>query len=149
MEERFMDKEYTCYCGLYCKNCAVKVKVEPASKVLYEEMIKAGFEEIMHLIPGGDKFWPFLKSMASDGVCISCRKGSGNPGCTIRICAIEKGVEMCAMCESYPCDKFTAFSKIYSVLEHDNTFLRKEGFAAWSELQDERHARCFTYSNEK
>jgi len=34
-----MDIIYTCYCG----NCAVKVKVGPASKVLYEEMKKSGF----------------------------------------------------------------------------------------------------------
>ena len=27
-----MNKEYICYCGLYCGNCAVKVKVEPAEK---------------------------------------------------------------------------------------------------------------------
>lgn len=29
-----MDRKYSCYCGLYCENCAVKVKVEPAAKVL-------------------------------------------------------------------------------------------------------------------
>jgi len=34
-----MDTKYACYCGNY----AVKVKIEPASKVLYEEMEKAGF----------------------------------------------------------------------------------------------------------
>jgi hypothetical protein len=29
-----MGKRYACYCGLYCGNCAVKAKVEPAAKVL-------------------------------------------------------------------------------------------------------------------
>ena len=42
-----MDKKYACYCGLYCENCAVKVKVEPAAKVLYEEMNALGFGEII------------------------------------------------------------------------------------------------------
>ena len=46
-----MEKEYICYCGLYCGNYAVKVKVEPASKVLYEEMKKTGFEDIISMIP--------------------------------------------------------------------------------------------------
>ena len=36
-----MNKKYICYYGLYC---AVKAKVEPAAKVLYKEMKKAGFE---------------------------------------------------------------------------------------------------------
>jgi len=144
-----MDKKYICYCGLYCKNCAVKVKVEPASKILYEEMKKAGFEEIIHFIPDGDKFWSFLKGMAIEDVCISCKEGSGNPGCQVRICAQEKNVEMCAFCESYPCEKFVRFFERYPIVKHDNSVLLEEGIKAWSKLQDERRARAFTYTDEK
>jgi len=142
-----MDKKYTCYCGLYCGNCAVMAKVEPAAKVLFEEMKKAGFEDIIHFIPGGDGFWPFLKGMAEDGVCISCKDGSGNPGCAVRICAKEKGVEMCAFCQDYPCDKFTAFFSGYPVLEGDNALLREEGWDAWAKRQLDRRAQGFTYSD--
>jgi len=144
-----MNNNYNCYCGLYCKNCAVKVKVEPAAKVLYDEMKKAGFEEIMTMIPGGDGFWPFLKSMANEGVCISCREGSGNPGCAVRICAKEKNVEMCALCESYPCELFARYFEGYPILKQDNALLRTEGMEAWLKLQNERQARGFTYSDEK
>src|SRR5215469_12997391 len=108
-----MDKKYICYCGLYCKNCAVKVKVEPASKALYEEMKKAGFEDIIHFIPNGDVFWQFLKGMVDPGVCTSCKEGSGNPGCAVRICAKEKGARICALCESYPCERFDKFFEGY------------------------------------
>ena len=142
----YMNKKYTCYCGLYCENCAVKVKIEPASKILYEEMKKAGFEEIIHMIPDGDSFWTFLKAMAIDGVCISCRKGSGNPECAVRICAKEKNVEMCALCESYPCELFTSFFERYPILKHDNSVLREKGMDEWSKLQDERRKRGFTYT---
>ena len=138
-----------CYCGLYCENCAVKVKVEPASKILYEEMKKAGFEEIIHLIPDGDRFWSFLKSMVVHGVCVSCKEGSGNPGCAVRICAKEKNVEMCALCESYPCENFASFFEGYPVLKHDNSVLCEQGIDAWSKLQDERQARGFTYIGEE
>ena len=138
---------YACYCGLYCENCAVKAKVEPASKILYEEMKKAGFEEIIQFIPGGDGFWPFLKSMATDGLCISCKEGSGNPGCAVRICAKEKAVEMCAFCDSYPCEKFTVFFEGYPVLERDNALLREEGMDAWLKLQEKRRLAGFTYSD--
>ena len=141
-----MNKEYACYCGLYCENCAVKAKVAPASKILYQEMKKAGFEEIIHMIPGGDGFWPFLKDMAENGVCLSCKEGGGNPRCAVRICAKEKGIEMCALCDSYPCEKFTAFFEGYPVLKHDNAVLRDEGMDAWSKLQDERLAMGFTYT---
>ena len=86
-----MDKKYMCYCCLYCGNCAVKVKVEPASKILYDEMKKAGFEEIIQMIPDGDKFWAFLKGMV-DNLCVSCEDGSGNQGCAVRICAKNKNI---------------------------------------------------------
>ena len=142
-----MKKEYTCYCGLYCQNCAVKVKVEPASKTLFEEMKKAGFEDIMQFLPNGDTFWTFLKGMAIDGVCISCREGSGNPGCEVRKCAQEKNVEMCAFCKSYPCDLFTNYFEGYPVLKQDNAVLLEEGFEAWEKLQDERFEGGITYSD--
>jgi hypothetical protein len=142
-----MDKKYICYCGLYCGNCAVKVKVEPASKVLYDEMKKAGFEDILPMLPGGDHFWSFLQGMVQ-GVCISCQEGSGNPHCAVRTCAKEKNVEMCAICEDYPCALFARYFEGYPILKQDNALMRDEGMEAWSELQDERRACGFTYAGE-
>ncbi len=37
-----MDNKYIGYCGLYCENCVTKAKVEPAAKVLHDEMKQAG-----------------------------------------------------------------------------------------------------------
>jgi hypothetical protein len=144
-----MKEKYICYCGLYCENCAVKAKVEPAAKILYEEMKNAGFEDIIQMIPGGDSFLTFLTGWVKNGTCISCKEGGGNPGCAVRICAKEKNIEMCALCESYPCENFAKFFEGYSVLKHDNSLLREEGMDAWSKLQDERQARGFTYASEK
>jgi len=125
------------------------VKVAPTAKVLFEEMKKAGFEEIIHYIPGGDGFWPFLKGMVEDGICVSCRDGSGNPGCAVRVCAKEKDVEMCAFCSEYPCDRFAAFFAGYPRLEQDNALLRDKGWDAWANLQDDRQATGFSYSDDK
>jgi hypothetical protein len=112
-------------------------------------MKKAGFEEIIHFIPDGDRFWSFLKGMVLDGVCISCKEGSGNPGCRVRICAKEKNVEVRALCESYPCGHFERFFEGYPILQHDNSVLREKGMDAWSKLQDERKARGFTYADQE
>ena len=144
-----MKEEYICYCGLYCENCAVKAKIEPAAQVLHNEMKNAGFEEIIHLIPGGSGFWPFLKEMAENGTCVSCKGGSGNPGCAVRICAKEKGVEMCALCESYPCPTFDEFFKGYPTLQNDNNLIREKGMEEWAKLQDKRCAEKFTYTDNK
>lgn len=136
-----MDKKYACYCGLYCGNCAVKVKVEPAARVLYEEMAKLGFEEIMPFFPDGEKFWSFLKGMSTEGTCVSCKAESGNPACKIRLCAKEKNIEMCALCESYPCEHFSDFFEGYPFLKQDNLVLREKGWESWGELQDERQGK--------
>ena len=142
-----MDERYICYCGLYCENCAVKAKIWPASKTLYDEMTNAGFGEIIKYIPGGEGFWPFLKNMAERGLCGSCKEGGGNPGCVVRKCAKEKGLIMCAFCDSFPCENFTPFISNYPTLEQDNALAREKGLESWSKLQDERRAKGFTYTD--
>ncbi|MDR2972504.1 MAG: DUF3795 domain-containing protein, partial [Bacteroidales bacterium] len=108
---------------------------------------KAGFEVLTPMLPDGDKFWSFLKDMAENGVCISCKQGSGNPGCEIRKCAKEKNIEMCALCESYPCKYFAELLEACPILKDDNSVLREKGMIAWSKLQDERQAIGFTYTD--
>jgi hypothetical protein len=87
--------------------------------------------------------------MAEKGICTSCREGGGNPGCAIRICAKEKGVEMCALCESYPCERFSGLFDGYSMLKKDNALLRDQGMEAWLKMQEERRLRGFSYADEK
>jgi len=144
-----MNERYACYCGLYCGNCPVKARVYPAAERLYEEMIKAGFNEVVQLIPGGDGFWDFLKGMKESGICISCRDGDGNPGCEVRICAKEKGKEMCAFCEEYPCELFERYFEGYPILKKDNAFLREKGMGPWLKMQDGRRKKGYTYSDEE
>jgi hypothetical protein len=141
-----MDQRFMCFCGLYCENCAVKVNVHPAAVVLRNELSNTGFEEVAPKLPGGGEFWSFLNDMADNWVCLSCKEGSGNPDCAIRTCAREKEVDMCALCDSYPCGLFDNFTEGYPILEQDNALLRDKGIEEWSKLQDERRARGFTYS---
>ena len=141
-----MNKEYMCYCGLYCGNCAVKSKVEPAAKKLHKEMKEAGFEDIIHFLPDGEGFWSFLKAVSEEGACVSCQAGSGNPGCAMRVCAKEREVEMCAFCQDYPCEKFEEVFKAYSILQGDNAKLRENGTEEWGKMQDERCKIGFSYT---
>ena len=143
-----MKKEYICYCGLYCENCAVKARVFPAAQTLYGEMKAMNFEDIIQFFPGGDGFWAFLKEMAANGVCDSCKTGGGDPGCKVRLCAREKGVEACALCGEYPCGLFDEFFAGYPVLEKDNAVMRDKGMDEWAKLQDERRLEGFTYTSD-
>ena len=145
-----MDKinpKYIGYCGLYCGNCAFKVKITPGAITLHKEIKKAGFGDIIQLIPGGEAFWSFLKGMVNPGICSSCKDGGGNPGCAVRICAKEKHVQLCALCELYPCEKFIPFFENYSVLKQDNELLKEKGMEVWTELQDTRRKTGFCYGD--
>jgi len=144
-----MDEKYACYCGLCCKNCAVKVKVDPAAKILYNEMKVAGFDDVVHFFPNGDVFWSFLKDMVENGTCTSCREGSGNPDCAVRACAEEKRIKMCAFCKDYPCEHFVDIFKGLPILQHDNDLLREKGMGEWLKLQDKRCVSGFAYADEK
>jgi hypothetical protein len=55
---------------------------------------------------------------------------------------------MCAFCEDYPCEFFVVFFKGYPILQQDNALLREKGMEEWLKLQDERHERGFTYTDE-
>ena len=54
-----MKKEYICYCGLYCEACAVKSKVEPAAKILHEEIKKPDLKILYIYCPMGKAFGAF------------------------------------------------------------------------------------------
>jgi hypothetical protein len=48
-----------------------------------------------------------LEWMTKYAICAGCESGGGPPDCTIRICAREKGHELCSSCgELDSCDKF-------------------------------------------
>ena len=143
-----MQKQHSAHCGLCCENCAVRARIHPAAIALQEEMQKAGFDEVVHAIPGGDGFWAFLGGMVQGGVCPSCRAGGGNPGCRVRPCAKGRGVDMCALCENYLCALIEAFDAGYPMLKQDNALLRDCGWQAWAALQDARRAEGYTYQDE-
>ena len=144
-----MKRELSCYCGFYCENCAVMAKVTPAARTLYNEMSAAGFKEVMPLLPGGKDFWSILYGFAINDACISCRADSGDPNCRIRACAKEKGHEMCAFCESYPCELFDKLLSEYPILIVDNDLLREKGWLHWLLLQSKRRAVGFVIQDTK
>ncbi len=141
-----MNTEFICYCGLYCENCIIKMKVEPSAKLLHQQMRDAGFEYFIQAIPNGEAFWEFLKNMSEAGVCVSCRQGSGDPNCAIRRCAQEKSIDVCALCDEYPCQHFEAVFKVQAGIKADNALLRDQGLEEWGKTQDDRRRQNFCYT---
>ena len=146
-----MGNQYIAYCGLYCGHCFSRTHVAPTANRLRDYMKRQGFESFGPYMPNYKEFWEFLNLLIDAEGCPGCRQEGGNPGCKIRVCAREKGLEACPLCKEYPCEKFdwlpTATN--YPMLEGDNHYLKEHGLDAWLAMQEERRLQGFTYVEER
>ena len=91
-----MDEEIA-YCGLVCTEC-------PAYRGHKENDIE--------LLERAAKVWSdaYGETLTADSIrCEGCKSASGVKGetcvmCKVRVCAIDRGVESCALCDDYGCD---------------------------------------------
>ena len=102
------------YCGLYCDLCSQRARIPERAQSLKDILTKEGFEFWSKGMAGSEEFWEFLGNLSDmDKSCPGCRQGGGNPGCDLRKCAKEKGVEVCCFCNEFPCERINDFSKVY------------------------------------
>lgn len=140
-------KDYLCYCGLYCKLCTLITITPQKARELHENLERDGWENFGEFTYEGFKdFWNVLQSMSKlDKTSPLCRGGCGDPECKIRFCAKEKGVDVCAQCDEYPCDLVRDFDKQYHIIIKNNDRIREIGLDAWMREMDELAARGLTY----
>jgi hypothetical protein len=134
------------YCGLYCGLCSSRNRIPPAARTLQESMRQNGWEHWGREVPGFEAFWSFLTGLIDSGENCSCRVSGCGPGfCGIRKCAIERGVEVCALCTDYPCDRIETLAKGYVMLIADGRRMREIGLDAWIGEQEQRARTGFSY----
>lgn len=132
-----MEKDQFAYCGLNCAKCRanfadIKVKID-ALNLAFK---KVNMEEIVKVIPfmrfkysGYKKFTTFFSAE-----CPGCRKGGGNPFCSIRKCSQKKSFFTCAECDKL-CRKFNTLLKIHSDGEIQGTIaeIKRDGIDSYIE----------------
>lgn len=143
--------ELTAYCGLYCGHCYSRTHIAPTAQALQEQMRLQGFETFGPYMEDYEAFWRFLTALNAASGCPGCRENGGNPSCSMRICAREKGVDACPLCEEYPCDRLQRLdtTSSYPTLKEDNMMMHRMGYAAWEDMQQARRKRGFTYVHER
>ncbi len=131
-------RAYLCYCGLYCKMCSFVATIPKQAKNLLETMRDDGWEYYgQELFPQFPEFWAVLKELKQmDETTPLCKGGCGDPECAIRKCALSKGLEVCAFCPEYPCERLTLFTRRYPFLLQNNNRLKEIGIEAWLAEQD-------------
>lgn len=108
-------------CGLLCLNCPDYMRYPQGFSKTAERMLEllkrhpysAGCAE-KHAKVNPDEFKKALRWFAAQkNLCGGCKAGpikssspllpGCDPSCPIRTCAKERGVSLCAFCESFPC----------------------------------------------
>jgi hypothetical protein len=108
--------ENIAYCGLYCASCPNHTGViADLARDLRKELRHYRFDRTAELLSA----YPFFKVFEKYDECYqvlggmvklrcgkTCRNGGANPGCKIRKCAREKGLEGCWECVEFErCEK--------------------------------------------
>jgi hypothetical protein len=136
------------YCGLYCGLCTARARIPAQAAALRDTMAKDGWEFWGNEVPGFSAFWPFLCRLSDvENACPGCRQGGGPPFCSIRKCAVSRGIDVCAHCDEYPCHRIQAIAKGYPTLLADAARMRELGVEAWVREQDTRAATGFAYAD--
>jgi hypothetical protein len=141
------DLKNVTYCGLYCRLCANKSKIPQTAIILRNTLSADGWEDHGEYIMKDFKsFWQTLNKFASlEEEWPDCRGGCGDPGCRIRKCAEKRGIELCPLCEEYPCSHINVLARLYPNLIADGERLKRIGVESWVREQEERRNRGFCY----
>jgi hypothetical protein len=127
-------------CGVPCGACDLgSGKLANSSKKTFKLINSLGIKDWSPMVPGGAELdWAATEKtldwMTKYAFCAGCEGGGGDPNCAIRICANEKGFELCSECneidECTKLDKLGDFGKGFSVKLNSNRGKTKEQIVA-------------------
>jgi hypothetical protein len=101
-------------CGIICISCPLGsgIVAETAGRTMvFIEDCKISEWAPFVSEEGGridwDRVVEGLEWMKKYAVCAGCESGGGPPNCTIRVCAMDKGLDICSSCDELDsCDNF-------------------------------------------
>lgn len=143
------DLKNVTYCGLYCRLCSNMSRVPQLATALRDTLAKDGWESYGEYVePDFKLFWAALGRLSLlEETCPDCRGGCGDPDCAIRVCAVERNVDICPFCEDFPCEHIEALASRYPNLIGDGIHLKSIGIEAWIVEQEQRRDACFCLSD--
>ncbi len=134
-------RELIAYCGLYCGLCSARTQIPEQAAALAETLRKSEHH-------GPAEFDKELQNLATPHPERYCRAGKcGHPACAIRKCAQRRNVDVCPLCDDYPCEKIKTLAASEPTMLHDGNRMKQIGLEAWIKEQEERRKAGFCYAN--
>jgi hypothetical protein len=100
-------------CGIVCASCNLgNGTVADTANDLQELLSFYSVREWASMLPGGsevdfDELASTLEWIAENVDCVGCERGGGPPDCPIKVCAKNRGFELCSECPDLEyCEKF-------------------------------------------
>jgi hypothetical protein len=125
-------------CGIVCASCPLgSGAVAESAGLTKKNIVDCQIPMWSPFVPGGEVIdWAAVDKgldwMEKYAVCAGCGNGGGPPDCTIRICARERGLELCNSCQDLDsCTKFEWLKEHGSELKRklqENRGLSKEEY---------------------
>jgi len=111
-----MKEKMIAYCGIQCTDCRAFIATQRNDSKLKEEVAKAWSTKKETLK---------TEDINCDGCLATGRRLFKFCGtCRVRRCGQEKGVENCAYCREFPCEKLTGFWKGFRLTKPKATLER-------------------------
>lgn len=80
---------------------------------------------------------------------VPCREGGGIPQCSIRACAVAKGVRVCFDCGEFPCELLSRILKRRPQHLEDAKQYKQLGMEAWAAAKLDASRRGFVRATGK
>jgi len=149
------------YSGIYCGVCGMyrgRIYAKIAQDFL-EVLKAAGYPDELMINPKGVRpdfdFNEFLKGVEyfskedSGAYCQeSCRHDGGVP-CKNRLCARERGFEICFECKDFPCEHFSGTLEKYPEKLKNYERFKKFGFEGWVRFHAGRAEKGYVNATQK
>lgn len=134
-------------CGLVCRSCteynAGPIAEHAQALERWLEGFDAFAERFSAFQPRLAQFPAFrdVLTMLAHGRCSGCRVGDGcMPGCAVRACTRERGLDFCAECAEFPCAKAGFEGQLRAAWLKANERMQAIGVEAfWEEARDKSH----------
>ena len=143
------DRERTACCGLYCADCIPSNQsLFDAAATLRQQLDDCQFEKYAEYKSRRDETfgaYPAFREVLDAILTLRCPKtcfhGGGNPNCTIRACAHQKGLEGCWACESFEtCENLEIMHACHGdTVKHNLRMIRQHGVDNWSHTRGKHY----------